>query len=195
MKNSFLLKRKTVPFPPSFCVEGFDQDALKGIVEQKISELKKSCRKVEREAKSKEDFAYQQLNSVREYSIPWLEAMVYLYGLEAKRENFKVWTRYWERVGGIYEIPKYNGGITHLDIEKAREYPIQELLDTPYKNAGSARLKALCSFHEEKTPSFVIYTNDNSAHCFGCNKHIGNAVDFLMERDNLEFKEAVKKLI
>lgn len=54
-------------------------------------------------------------------------------------------------------------------------------------------LKGLCPFHQEKTPSFVVYADDRSFHCFGCNAH-GNAFDFLMRSEGLTFVDAVRQL-
>lgn len=52
--------------------------------------------------------------------------------------------------------------------------------------------KMLCPFHEEKTPSFLIY-NDLSFYCFGC--HVGgSAFDYIMKRENKTFSEALKHL-
>jgi len=60
------------------------------------------------------------------------------------------------------------------------------------KKAG-AHLKGLCPFHNEKTPSFVVTPSRQSYHCFGCGAH-GNAIDFLIEHDRLDFREAVEEL-
>lgn len=60
------------------------------------------------------------------------------------------------------------------------------------KPAGS-RLKALCPFHTEKTPSFVVTRDRQMYHCFGCGKG-GDAVGFLMEYEGLSFVEALRKL-
>lgn len=62
----------------------------------------------------------------------------------------------------------------------------------PLKRAGS-NYKALCPFHNEKTPSFVISPEKQIFHCFGCSES-GNVYTFLMKMDGLEFMEAVKKL-
>ena len=51
----------------------------------------------------------------------------------------------------------------------------------------------LCPFHEEKTPSFHVYTDTQSYYCFGCHE-AGNIFTFLMRADNLSFPEAVKVL-
>ena len=55
------------------------------------------------------------------------------------------------------------------------------------------RNKAICPLHNEKSPSFTIYPNNNSWHCFGC-KAGGSAIDFVMAYYGLEALEAAKKL-
>lgn len=59
--------------------------------------------------------------------------------------------------------------------------------------AGSGRLKGLCPFHEEKTPSFSVNPSANLYHCFGCGVG-GDIFDFVMRLDNLQFGEAVEHL-
>jgi DNA primase len=53
--------------------------------------------------------------------------------------------------------------------------------------------KGLCPFHQEKTPSFVVYPESQSYHCFGCGKS-GDAFNFVMETEKLEFRDALKLL-
>ncbi len=53
--------------------------------------------------------------------------------------------------------------------------------------------KALCPFHGEKTPSFVVSPDKQIYHCFGCGKG-GNAFGFLMEYEGISFVEAAKRL-
>ncbi len=60
------------------------------------------------------------------------------------------------------------------------------------KRAGAA-YKALCPFHEEKTPSFVVQRGDSHYHCFGCGAH-GDAIAFLMGHLQMNFAEAVEVL-
>ena len=52
--------------------------------------------------------------------------------------------------------------------------------------------KACCPFHTEKTPSFIVYADQNRYHCFGCQAH-GDFIDLIMKLDNVSFKEAVAK--
>ncbi|MDP1609124.1 MAG: DNA primase [Chlamydiales bacterium] len=56
-----------------------------------------------------------------------------------------------------------------------------------------ASYKALCPFHEEKSPSFVIQRGDSHYHCFGCGAH-GDAIEFLMTHMRMNFLEAVESL-
>lgn len=51
----------------------------------------------------------------------------------------------------------------------------------------------LCPFHTEKTPSFSVDSSKQLFYCFGC-KAAGNAIDFVIKRDRLEFKEALQFL-
>lgn len=60
------------------------------------------------------------------------------------------------------------------------------------KRSGSS-YKALCPFHEEKSPSFMVQKGDSHYHCFGCGAH-GDAIQFLMERQGYTFVEAIESL-
>ena len=54
-------------------------------------------------------------------------------------------------------------------------------------------LKGLCPFHDEKTPSFVVYPDQGSFHCFGCGKS-GDAFTWIQETEHLDFGEALRHL-
>ncbi len=62
----------------------------------------------------------------------------------------------------------------------------------PLKRAGRS-FKALCPFHHEKTPSFVVNPDRQIYRCFGCGEG-GNVIGFVMKHEHLEFPEAVKML-
>ena len=51
----------------------------------------------------------------------------------------------------------------------------------------------LCPFHSEKTPSFSVSPEKQIYKCFGCGKG-GGAINFVMEMENLPFRDAVALL-
>ena len=51
---------------------------------------------------------------------------------------------------------------------------------------------ALCPFHREKTPSFIVTPDGSHYHCFGCGAH-GSHFQYLMEIEHLTFRESVEK--
>ena len=57
------------------------------------------------------------------------------------------------------------------------------------KKSG-ANLFGLCPFHSEKTPSFSVSPDKQIYHCFGCGKG-GGVINFIMEIENLDFRDAV----
>jgi len=64
---------------------------------------------------------------------------------------------------------------------------------TPLKRAGST-YKGLCPFHSERTPSFVVYPDRGTWHCFGACATGGDAFSFLMRKENLDFRDALEML-
>lgn len=78
-----------------------------------------------------------------------------------------------------------------LLLSQAKARPISELFNGKLtKRAG--RFYGKCPFHDDSSPSFVIYAN-NSFHCFGCNAN-GDSLDFIMKRDNIDFNQALRFL-
>ena len=62
----------------------------------------------------------------------------------------------------------------------------------PLKRAGT-NFKALCPFHQEKTPSFTVSPQRQTFHCFGCGVG-GSVFRFVMDYEHLDFPAAVRKL-
>ena len=60
------------------------------------------------------------------------------------------------------------------------------------KRAGS-RMKGLCPFHSEKSPSFHVDPDKGLYKCFGCGK-AGDVISFVRETEQLGFTEAVEAL-
>lgn len=83
--------------------------------------------------------------------------------------------------------------MTDLD-EIRRKIDIVELISSylPLKKTGQ-NFKALCPFHKEKTPSFMVSPSKQIWHCFGCQKG-GDIFTFIMEMEHLDFPEALALL-
>ena len=62
----------------------------------------------------------------------------------------------------------------------------------PLRRAG-ANFKALCPFHQEKTPSFHVSPQRQTFHCFGCGVG-GTVFRFVMDYEHVDFPAAVRKL-
>ncbi len=63
----------------------------------------------------------------------------------------------------------------------------------PLQRAGRS-FKANCPFHEERTPSFVVFPDTGTWRCFGACSTGGDIFSFLMQKENLDFREALQVL-
>lgn len=71
-------------------------------------------------------------------------------------------------------------------VEFVREY-------VPDLKRSGRHVKARCPFHQERTPSFVVNSERQSYHCFGCGEG-GDAFSFLMKVEGLSFMDAAQRL-
>jgi DNA primase len=62
----------------------------------------------------------------------------------------------------------------------------------PLKKTGR-NYKALCPFHSEKTPSFVVFPDSQNWRCFGCGEG-GDIFSFAMRQEGWDFPEALRAL-
>ena len=84
--------------------------------------------------------------------------------------------------------------MTVVDDVKART-DIVDLIQSrvPLQKAGR-NFKANCPFHNEKTPSFFVYPERGSWHCFGACGTGGDVFSFIQRADNLTFSETLSRL-
>ena len=84
--------------------------------------------------------------------------------------------------------------MTVVDDIKAR-LDILEVVSqrVPLQRSGRS-YKANCPFHQERTPSFHVFPERQSWRCFGACATGGDAINFVMRAENLEFGEALRQL-
>ncbi len=82
------------------------------------------------------------------------------------------------------------------DLEAIKRIPIVDVagrLGLDICSRSVSMTKAICPFHEEKHPSFTMYTKDNKYYCFGCNAQ-GDTINLVCGVLGLEFESAIKWL-
>ncbi len=88
------------------------------------------------------------------------------------------------------------GIITEACKQRIRErVPLQDLVreHNVHLIPSGRRLKGLCPFHAEKTPSFTVNLENQSFYCFGCQAG-GDLFKFVMSMSHLDFPDAVEML-
>jgi DNA primase len=93
----------------------------------------------------------------------------------------------------IKGTPSPEGTITDDMIQAARDVPVEDLLNQSFRRSGH-NLIGICPFHDERTPSFHVYTQENRGWCFGCNRG-GDSIAIYMLKNDCGFKDAVSALV
>src|SRR5262249_40815295 len=74
------------------------------------------------------------------------------------------------------------------------ENPIAQVIGRYIELRTSGQnLVGLCPFHEDRIPSFTVYSNTGKFHCYGCGKR-GDVISFLRYREGLNFNQALEAL-
>jgi DNA primase len=72
--------------------------------------------------------------------------------------------------------------------------PIAEIIGQYVDLRPSGRtLVGRCPFHDDRTPSFVIYPQSEAFHCFGCRAH-GDVISFVQQMEGMSFGQALEAL-
>lgn len=88
------------------------------------------------------------------------------------------------RIENFFRKEELNGEITDADIQRAKDYPLKQLI-------GTQKDFILCPYHQERKAS--CYLKKNFGFCFSCGKHF-DSIQYLQDKEGLSFVETVKRL-
>lgn len=169
---------------------GFE-DGLKDIIPDKLSECLNRQQQLQNEQRERAKIIDKLPEKDKwyweEWDTIWFSEFVYI------NKWLKYWNTLYQKVSNDYkEAYTFNDSISDEDVEKAKEYLIEDLYPGELKKSGS-RLIGKCPFHEEKTGSFFIFP-ENTWYCFGACKEGGDVISFYQKLNDYDFLEAVKYL-
>jgi len=82
------------------------------------------------------------------------------------------------------------GRVDAADVKRRTDIVAFIERDVPLRKAGRDRYVGLCPFHEDRSPSFTVWT-DGRWHCFGCGLS-GDVFAYVMRRRGCDFHEALQ---
>ena len=89
-------------------------------------------------------------------------------------------------------IRKKDVAIENPKLTSAKQFPIENMYSGTLKKMGKI-LMGNCPFHTDPSPSFAIYPETNTYHCFGCNE-TGDSISFYMKQNEVDFQAALEAL-
>ncbi len=99
-----------------------------------------------------------------------------------------------KRLHAVAEGKTWKGQLSEEQIRQARSVSLANILDIPLRKSGK-NLVACCPLHQERTPSFVVYTETNTWRCYGACSKGGDAISLVRALHGSTFREAVRYLI
>ena len=84
--------------------------------------------------------------------------------------------------------------MTVVDEVKSRLDIVEIISSYVTLDRSGQRYRAPCPFHQEKTPSFMVYPDRQSWHCYGACASGGDVFSFVMRAEKLDFAETLKRL-
>jgi hypothetical protein len=125
----------------------------------------------------------------KDENLMWVRRSLYEYEVNQIMEHYKpIGRRIKARLSFIEWPEEERGGVSDLQIENAREYPIAELYAEIFNYPIKAGMTK-CGFHPDKTASMSLRKH-NRYHCFGCDAK-GDAIELYMKGHGVDFVTAV----
>ena len=159
---------------------------IKQILLAEIEKWKSDLKKADEIEKEIDDLIYRKCKDKRSEWF-WNEVKMQLYINPLREGKEQLIKRNLFRLEYLKDPTKINGAITDSDVQRAKEYPITEILQFNRDH------KTSCRWHKEKSASLHYYPKTNTVKCFGCGK-FADSIAVCMEEYKLNFIEAVKKL-
>jgi len=166
----------------------FIQEKYPEYLEDKINVLIDELREVRgRIEKHKDLVAFDGKKELAEFSIDWFRREMWIMqearAIDELRDAEKELWRYSVKKAYV-EKPEHD-----IDLDLVKTVPIDKLYAFEKKHRAGRGFQALCPFHPEKTPSFMVYEDNNTYYCFGCASG-GDNITFITKLEGLTFRSA-----
>ena len=163
-----------------------DEDTL-ALVKRNINRLTRERNKLSKPLHIIDLNTRWVLNSLNEYQVELIEKEIKKQKLLLSIIQAKV-----DEENGIVPTEDKKVGVNDLEIARAREYPIKELMES--YGVEFTRDFASCPWHVEDTGSLHYIKERNTVHCHGACSRSYDTIDVVKHFSSCGFIDAVKKL-